>query len=92
MKRSGASEVLRCRDILARFLSISVKQSNFSSQPRGRIGLCISAMPSRNFHGRVTLGQGLDKEVCTAEQANRRSAHWQGLPNCSEARRRRRTV
>ena len=27
------------------------------------LGLLLGAMPSRTFHGRVTLGQGLDKEV-----------------------------
>ena len=49
-------------------------------------------MPSRTFERRVTLGQGLDREVCIAEQANMRSAHWPGLPNCSEVRRRKRTI
>ena len=51
-------------------------------------------MAPRTFHGRATLGQGLDREVsiCTTEQVVRTSAYLLDLPNRSEAHRRRRTV
>ena len=49
-------------------------------------------MPSRTFHGRVSLGQGLDKEVCIIEQAFIYRPHTLGLPNCPEARRPRCTI